>query len=260
MNENTANAYEMAQVAAERAGVSVRLATRADFDALLNLFEATWGARRIPDQSLAQTIGYSGDTVIVATDDDVVVGGVFGFLGWDEGPHVHSYMAAVRRDRVSLGIGRAMKLFQRATCLDLGIGEIRWLYDPLIQRNAHLNLVRLGAEVSRYLPNFFGVLGDDISGSDPTDQFEVRWKLDSQRVRRALAGIRPQPAADSGDTFPLLRHYERLRREQPSEAAQLRARSATVFADRFAAGLRPDLNQAGDYVFVAPDGAAVTSA
>ncbi|MFC4222785.1 hypothetical protein [Lysinibacter cavernae] len=255
MSDIVSNAYELAQVAAERAGVQVRLAGEGDYNDVVDLFEQTWGERRVPDAALVQALGYAGNTVIVATRDDVVVGGVLGFLGWDEGLHVHSHMAAVRPELIAVGIGRAMKLYQRAACLGQGIAEIRWTYDPLIQRNAHLNLVRLGAEVSRYLPNFYGVLDDAISGSDVTDRFEVRWNLNSQRVRRALGGINPvEPEGD--EVFELVRDFEVLREQEPAEAARLRAASMDAFASAFAAGLRPDLNEAGNYVFVQPEASA----
>ncbi|GAA3599809.1 hypothetical protein GCM10022198_25180 [Klugiella xanthotipulae] len=247
------NAYELAQVAAEQAGVRVHLAQPHDYSPIVQLFCRTWGERRVPDAALVQAIGYAGNTVIVAErEDGSTVGGVLGFLGWDEGLHAHSYMAAVAEEVVSLGIGRAMKLFQRAVCMDQGIAEIRWTYDPLVQRNAHLNLVRLGAEVARFLPNFYGVLNDEISGDDVTDCFEVRWRLNSQRVRRALAGNPPaEPVGSVG--LELVRDFETLRRESPTEAARLRAESQGVFVAAFAAGLRPFLDAAGNYVFVHPE-------
>src|SRR5437762_3219314 len=33
------------------------------------------------------------------------------------------------------GVGFALKLAQRAVCLEHGIAEIRWTYDPLVARN-----------------------------------------------------------------------------------------------------------------------------
>ena len=91
------------------------------------------------------------------------------------------------------GIGVALKLRQRAVCLEHGVDEVRWTYDPLIRRNARMNLVRLGAEVVAFHPDFYGGLDDAITGADHSDRFEVRWRLDSPRTARALAGG-PQPA------------------------------------------------------------------
>ncbi len=251
MSDIISNAYELAQGAAEQAGVTLRLGRDGDYHAIVDLFEKTWGTRRAPDIALVQSIGYAGNTLIVAVDaEGTTVGAVLGFLGWDEGLHTHSHMAAVERSRVALGIGRAMKLYQRAVCLEQGINEIRWTYDPLVQRNAYLHLVRLGGEVSRYLPNFYGILDDEISGGDDTDRFEVRWRLNSQRVRRALGGVHPI-LPEGEPAFDLVRDFEALRKADPAAAAVMRSASQKVFAEAFADGLRPLLNAEGNYVFTA---------
>ena len=97
------------------------------------------------------------------------------------------------------GIGVALKLRQRAVCLAHGVTEMRWTYDPLIRRNARLNLVRLGAEVVAFLPDFYGELGDAITGADRSDRFEVRWRLDAPRtVRRSPSHPHPSGVPRAG--------------------------------------------------------------
>ncbi|WGD37098.1 hypothetical protein [Lysinibacter sp. HNR] len=250
MSDIVSNAYELAQGAAEQAGVFVRLAHEGEYQQIVELFERVWGVRRAPDAALVQSIGYAGNALIVAIDEsNNVVGAILGFLGWDEGLHSHSHMAAVEKSRIALGIGRAMKLYQRSVCMNQGITEIRWLYDPLVQRHARLHLARLGAEVSRYLPNFYGILNDEISGQDETDRFEVRWRLNSARVRRALGGIPPAPPVGEMG-FRLVRDFEVLRRENPEAAAKMRAVSRDVFTRAFSDGLHPLVDAEGNYVFI----------
>ena len=272
--ETLVAAYRVALAAADAAAVSVRAARPEDLPAVVSLFERTWGAGRSPDASLLRALDHAGNTVLVATSDadtaaaaapsdggpsaragaePAFVGAALGFLGWAGGIHLHSHMTAVAPGLRGGGVGYALKLFQRAVCLEHGVDEMRWTFDPLIRRNAHFNLVKLGAEVTDFHPDFYGRLDDAISGSDRSDRFEVRWRLDSPRVLAALAGsARPlwgtaEPTRDglpAPEPLGLNPDFECLRTEHPDAAARQRADSRVAFAAAFARGLRPEL--AGD--------------
>ncbi|MET1051349.1 MAG: hypothetical protein ABWX65_01800, partial [Mycetocola sp.] len=132
--------------------------------------------------------------------------------------------------------------------------------DPLIRRNAHLNLEKLGVTVRSYLPDFYGRLDDNISGADNTDRFEVSWTLDSPEVEAAVqrsidrAGsiaTYPGPvkvAHDHGIRFELHADYEELRRTDPAAAAEFRDASRAVFGPAFDEGLSVTFVDGG-YVF-----------
>jgi len=261
-------ARRLADAVDARSGIRTRPAAAAEVGAVLARFDATWGEGRGLDDSTIRALAHAGGTVLVAVPDDdggvdasgtppfaapgEVLGATLGFLGWAGGVHLHSHMNAVAPAARGRGIGAALKLRQRELCLAHGVDEIRWTFDPLIRRNARMNLVRLGAEVAGYLPEFYGVLGDEISGSDRSDRFEVRWRLDSPRVHRALAG-EPAPAWRGDGGIALVPDYEALRREAPAEAAALRAASVVAFTEMARAGARPELDAAGDYVFTEDD-------
>ncbi|WP_157377069.1 hypothetical protein [Agromyces sp. Root1464] len=250
-------ARSIADAADARAGVVTRQATADELDGVLARFEATWGEGRGPDRSMLQAIAHAGGTLLVAVPHEHaevagILGAALGFLGWAGGLHLHSHMNAVDPAARGRGIGLALKLRQRAICLEHGIDEIRWTYDPLIRRNAHMNLVRLGAEVVAYRPDFYGRLGDRITGADRSDRFEVRWRLDSSRTARALAR-RPQPAWSAEGGLALDADFERLRADAPADAARLRERSREAFAALAGRALRPELDAAGDYVFTNDD-------
>ncbi|MCM3658737.1 hypothetical protein M3147_15885 [Agromyces mediolanus] len=261
-------ARRLADAVDARSGIHTRPAAAAEVGAVLARFDATWGEGRGLDDSTIRALAHASGTVLVAVPDDdggvdasgtppfaapgEVLGATLGFLGWAGGVHLHSHMNAVAPAARGRGIGAALKLRQRELCLAHGVDEIRWTFDPLIRRNARMNLVRLGAEVAGYLPEFYGVLGDEISGSDRSDRFEVRWRLDSPRVHRALAG-EPAPAWRGDGGFALVPDYEALRREAPAEAAALRAASVVAFTEMARAGARPELDAAGDYVFTEDD-------
>ena len=53
-----------------------------------------------------------------------------------------------------------------------------WTFDPLVARNAHFNLNRLGARIAEYIPNFYGSnTGSILHGSLPTDRFVAEWPI-----------------------------------------------------------------------------------
>ena len=261
-----AEAEAVADAADARAGIRTRPAEPRELDGVLARFESTWGVGRGPDLATLQALEHAGNTLLVAVPEPLLVeeaaqqpsrtlvpvGATLGFLGWSGGLHLHSHMNAVDPAARGRGIGVALKLRQRAVCLAHGVTEMRWTYDPLIRRNAHLNLVRLGAEVARFLPDFYGELGDAITGADHSDRFEVRWRLDSRRTASALAR-RPVPEWRAEGGLALVADYERVRADAPEVAAGLRAASRDAFAALADSGLRAELDVHGDYVFTHDD-------
>jgi len=255
-----ADAEAMADAADARAGIRTRPARADELDGVLARFETTWGTGRGPDRATLQALDHAGNTLLVAVADDdgpdatePPLGATLGFLGWSGGIHLHSHMNAVDPATRGRGVGVALKLRQRAVCLAHGITEMRWTYDPLIRRNARLNLVRLGAEVVAFLPDFYGELRDAISGTDRSDRFEVRWRMDSPRTSRALArGPLPDWRAQGG--LALVADYEHVRAEDPEVAARLRDASHEAFAALVAdPAVRVELDANGDYVFTRDD-------
>ena len=79
-----------------------------------------------------------------------------------------------------------MKLAQRASCLDRGIGLVRWTFDPLVARNAHLNIGKLGATCDRFHRDYYGEMTDAVNVGDRSDRLVVRWLLDREPGRRAV--------------------------------------------------------------------------
>jgi predicted GNAT superfamily acetyltransferase len=239
-------AEEDASAADRRARVLTRAAEEDELGAAVGLFEGTWGAGRSPDRALLLAATAAGCPVVLALDGSAPVGATFAFGGTGGGLHWHSHMAAIAPAFRGRGAGLALKLRQRAVALALDVPEIRWTFDPLIRRNATLNLVRLGASAARFLPDFYGSLGDAVNGDDATDRLEVSWRLESARVTEALAG-RPRRWSGSG-RLPLPDDFERLRADDPPAAATLREQSRQALEGAFASGLRPELDGDG-YVF-----------
>jgi predicted GNAT superfamily acetyltransferase len=74
-----------------------------------------------------------------------------------------------------------------------GIDRITWTYDPLLSRNAHLNISRLGAVCSIYLRSEYGEMLDALNAGLPSDRFQVDWWVNTERVKRRLSR-RSRPA------------------------------------------------------------------
>jgi predicted GNAT superfamily acetyltransferase len=145
----------------------------------------------VPKDLLLAVI-HNGGLAIGAFAGDELVGAVFGFAGFyptPDGPRLkhHSHLLAVHPDWRSEGIGFALKRAQWQMVRKQGIDRITWTYDPLLSRNAHLNIARLGAVCSTYLRSEYGEMQDGLNAGLPSDRFQVDWWLNTKRVERRLS-------------------------------------------------------------------------
>ena len=101
--------------------------------------------------------------------------------------YLHSQLVGVLEMYRSSGLGFVMKTFQRDYAIYGNLDLIKWTFDPLITRNANLNLRKLGAVVRRYVPDYYGHLASAFNKGLATDRFWAEWYLNSARVKRRLA-------------------------------------------------------------------------
>lgn len=177
------DAWARAHDAAASVNVQLRALTSVeDADDIIRVMIATWGEHQLLPREMILALAHSGNTPWGAFDGDQLIGYVLGWSGVDpdEGLHTHSHMLAAVPDRRHRGVGYALKLAQRAQCLDQGIRRVRWTFDPLLSRNAHLNLTKLGATADRFLPNFYGEMSDTLNRGERSDRLMVRWDLDAE--------------------------------------------------------------------------------
>jgi predicted GNAT superfamily acetyltransferase len=126
-----------------------------------------------------------------------LVGVCFGFPGFyntPDGPRSkhHSHILGVHPDWNGKGVGFALKRAQWQMIRKQGLDRITWTYDPLLSRNAHLNISRLGAVCNTYLRSEYGEMHDGLNAGLPTDRFQVDWWLNTGRVVRRLER-KPRP-------------------------------------------------------------------
>ena len=226
-----AEARAAATQAAFAAGVTVRpVATPDELDVLRSTMEQVWGPEIVPPRNLLRGLALGGACLLVAHRDDAPIGFALGWLGWDGGVHFHSHQVGVRAGIRGGGVGYALKLAQRALCLEHDIAEMRWTFDPMLFTNARFNLVRLGAEVVGFFPHCYGDRRDAFNTGDTTDRVEVRWRLDIP-----VGGAEVLPS-DGTHLVAIPADYPQLRATDPDAAAASRARVGTALADVFATG------------------------
>jgi len=175
--------------------------TIAELRACESLQSRVWGfADReiVPAVEMRSTL-HAGGLVAGALVGDELVGFVYGIPAFAHEAGLkprgmHSTMLAVAPEARGLGLGRQLKWFQRRWCLERGLDWMTWTFDPLQARNARLNLEYLGAVVHEYQRDFYGVMGDVLSGDFPTDRFVALWRLDAPRVA-GCAGDDPHAAS-----------------------------------------------------------------
>jgi predicted GNAT superfamily acetyltransferase len=160
-----------------------RVETQAEYEECVRIEDQTWGAafnERVPS-TILKVAQYLGGVTAAAFDGSAgrMLGFVFGMTGVQNGRLVHwSDLLAVRPEARDRGIGRRLKLYQRSLVLEIGVTRMLWTYDPLVARNAHLNLNGLGAGVIEYVPDMYGSdTRSTLHEAVGTDRFVVAWEL-----------------------------------------------------------------------------------
>ncbi len=192
-----------------------RVSTLAEYDECVRIERETWGdefREAVPARLMHVTQEIGGVTAAAFDRAGRMLGFVFGMTGVRNGEPAHwSDMLAVRHDARDLGLGTRLKLFQRDELRTAGVRTMYWTYDPLVARNAYLNIERLGAIPMEYHADYYGPdTGSVLHGGLGTDRFIVAWDLErespptSPAAREAEGG----PVVNSPDEQSLPRMGE----------------------------------------------------
>lgn len=217
--------------------ITVRsISTRREFDDHGALMQSVWGTSTPPVRfEMLTAISHSGGYVAAAFTEDRMVGASVGFLADHHGePALHSHVTGVVDSMRHAGIGRAIKLHQRAWAAERGLRWIIWTFDPLVRRNAWFNIAVLGADVDAYLPSFYGEMTDAINVGDESDRLLMTWDV--------TAPVPPLPRQGDDAVDPILvptpADVVALRRTDPQAVAAWRSETRTALTDALAAGRR----------------------
>ena len=160
--------------------ISIRpLNSLADQELGRMIFDKTWamdsGTEITPN--LLQAMVHSGAYLSGAFVDGNCVGAAFAFPATTGGLHLHSHMTAVLDNFRDKGIGYALKVDQYKWAKQNNYKEITWTFDPLVARNAKLNILKLGVDISAYYPNFYGDMPDELNAGDESDRVMASLKV-----------------------------------------------------------------------------------
>jgi predicted GNAT superfamily acetyltransferase len=174
-----------------------------------------------------------------AGNHDELVGFAFSIPGERGGrPYLHSHMLAVREHWRDHGLGRRLKLAQREDALVRGFELMEWTFDPLEIKNAHLNLVRLGAIARRYSLNHYGSSSSPLQGGLPTDRLVAEWWIKSRRVSNLLDhGQATSFAIEKKVSVPADIYAWKASSAERSKAAEVQKRNREEFLQAFGQGL-----------------------
>lgn len=173
-----------------------RVASLAEYHQCVAIQEEIWGvgfSELVPAAILMVSQKLSGVCAAAFAPDGRMLGFVFGMTGLRHGELAHwSDMLAVRPQARGANLGQRLKYVQRALCLEVGVRTMYWTFDPIVARNAHLNLVRLGARAAEYVENLYGSdTGSPLHGALETDRWIAAWDL----TQAAPAPVGPPPDA-----------------------------------------------------------------
>jgi predicted GNAT superfamily acetyltransferase len=134
---------------------------------------------------------HNGGLLLGAFAEDQLVGFVFGFPGLEttpDGPRAKhcSHMMGILPGYRDSGVGFALKRAQWQMVRHQGLDHITWTYDPLLSRNAYLNITKLGAVCNTYRRSEYGDMRDGLNAGLPSDRFLVDWWINTRRVERRL--------------------------------------------------------------------------
>ena len=168
-----------------------RVETLSEYQECLAIQRETWGAdftELVPPAILMVAQKLGGVCAGAFAPDGRMLGFVFGITGIRDGRLAHwSDMLAVRAEARGAHVGERLKHYQRDLVRAVGVDTMYWTFDPLVARNAHLNLNRLGARPVEYVPDMYGSdTGSPLHGALATDRIVVAWDL-----TRSAAPIQP---------------------------------------------------------------------
>ena len=185
------------------------LGTQAEYLACVELQRETWGRdfrETVPPSMMLVSQKLGGVAAGAFDRAGDLIGFVYGITGVRDGRIVHwSDMLAVRTEAQNLGIGRRLKAYQRAAVAKVGARAVLWTYDPLVARNAHLNLNVFGVSVAEYAVNMYGTAtGSRLHAGSGTDRLVVEWCVDDDELARRRAQVAAARADDSFQSAAVL--------------------------------------------------------
>jgi predicted GNAT superfamily acetyltransferase len=145
-----------------------------------DLFDSVWKIRNGTEitSNLLEAMVHGGAYLSGVFIGNQIIGAAFAFPATNNGLHLHSHMTAVIPEFRDKGFGYALKIDQWNWAKKKNFSHLSWTFDPLVRRNAKLNIAKLGVDISAYHPNFYGDMPDALNTGDESDRLMVSWRTD----------------------------------------------------------------------------------
>ena len=208
------------------------ITTLLDQGIVRNVFDQTWTMDSGTEitSNLLQAMVHSGSYLSGAFIDGKCVGAAFAFPATNGGLHLHSHMTAVLPEFRDKGIGYDLKIDQWGWAKNKNYSHLSWTFDPLVRRNAKLNIAKLGVDISAYHPNFYGDMPDALNAGDESDRLMASWRTDVD-VPKARELITNPGTGDILIEIP--EDIVAIRSNNPSESMQWRRQVREQFMVAF---------------------------
>ncbi|MGC8630450.1 MAG: hypothetical protein ACP5RY_05300 [Thermoplasmata archaeon] len=229
----------------------------------VEVIKKAWGAIDLATilKDIITAIKSNGGLVLLAKDEDKVVGISFGFMGYKNSKlYFYSHMTGVAQDYRKNDIGKTLKLKQREWAKKQNIDLISWTFDPLQGLNSNFNLRKLGAISRVYLENHYGTMTDSLNMGLRSDRLVAEWYINSEHVSEKLKGAKKSYVnlnssiitKEEGDMrviesidlnleddnilIEIPKNIVSLKKYKPEEAVRWRNMSANVYKHYFSKG------------------------
>ena len=145
-----------------------------------SIFDNTWMIAPSTEitPNLLRALLFSGGYLSGAFIKSSLIGAALAFPATNGQLHLHSHMTAVLPAFRDQGVGYALKIDQWNWAKAKNYSYLSWTFDPLVRRNAKLNIAKLGVDISAYFPNFYGDMPDALNAGDESDRLMVSWRTD----------------------------------------------------------------------------------
>ncbi len=215
-----------------------------DFRGVEEIQRAAWGFDElaiIPEHMFKVVSRFKCGFAGGAFHQGRMVGFVLAFETANKELH-HSDMVAVdpqwQSGNQGVSVGFQLKLLHRQEALKMGVKIIQWTFDPLMSKNANLNVRKLGAGFAEYLPDFYGAsVAEGLYAGITTDRVLVHWRLEDYPPRQGrTADLEAAPLVQGAEDV----RGERFRVEIPYDLSELKQKdleAAKAFRKRTAAVL-----------------------
>ena len=224
--------------------VEIQIAhTAADSALISDLFDKVWDVKSMVSPEIMTASlhngGYGSVVYIGMGKERIAVGAAFALVGKAlpgcTGLNLHSHATGVLPEFVGKGIGELIKRHQWHWAKENGFDTITWTFDPLVRRNAHFNVIKLGARVLGYHQNFYGELDDGINAGEQSDRVLVRWDVAGIDVPLGKSFVEPTPKSIVIET-PV--DIEQLRKTDRVQSDGWRTRQRAEFESAQLSGLQ----------------------